>query len=278
MLATEQLDAIQRLQQTCEQHDGIELKLNWDMLKNRKGKAEDFFVWEEEELVAYLALYAFGSTVEVCGMVKPSERRKGHFTALWEEAQPAIAERGFQKVLLNAPGSSGSAKEWLAGQSCTYAFSEIHMQWNEQELDEEYTITMRLSEPHDKAFEVGLDAEAFSLTLADAEDYYNQRITREDECRYIIESDGKPVGKIRVARTDGESYISGFAISPELRGHGIGGQALRWAVQQEAPTGNTICLDVETQNANALKLYERIGFLRKQQQDYYEYALSKVPV
>ncbi|GKV69248.1 acetyltransferase [Sporosarcina sp. NCCP-2716] len=273
MLTSQQLHAIQQLQQTCEQHDGIELKLNWDMLKNREGTAEDFFVWQEEELVAYLALYAFGSTVEVCGMVKPSERRQGHFTALWKEAKAAVAERGFRKVLLNAPGASESAKGWLTGQPCTYEFSEFHMQWKEQALEEGYDITMRLSEPRDKPFEVALDAEAFSLTLADAEDYYDQRLTREDERRYIIETNGRPAGKIRVARADSKSYLSGFAISSALRGQGIGGQALRWAVQQEAPTGNAICLDVETRNANALKLYERIGFIRKQQQDYYELPL-----
>lgn len=275
MLTSQQLRAIQQLQQTCEQHDGIELKLNWDMLNNRKGTTEDFFVWQEGELAAYLALYAFGSTVEVCGMVKPSERRNGHFTALWKEAQPVIAAHGFRKVLLNAPGNSESAKGWLAGQPCTYEFSEFHMQWKKQELEEDYDITMRLSEPGDKSFEIALDAEAFFPSLADAEDYYEERHTKDGERRYVIESEGKPVGKIRITRTDGESYLSGFAISPELRGQGIGGQALRWAVQQEAPTGNTICLDVETRNANALKLYERIGFIRKQQQDYYEFDLSK---
>ncbi|WJY26281.1 GNAT family N-acetyltransferase [Sporosarcina trichiuri] len=273
MLTEEQLTAIRQLQEVCETHDGVEMKLNWDMLKSRKGDQEDFFIWKDGTLIAYLALYAFGSTVEVCGMVLPQERRHGHFTRLWEEAQEAIRAGGFRKVLLNAPGESRSAKGWLAGQPCSYSFSEFHMQWAEQPVGDNPGIAMRLSEPADKAFEVELDAEAFSLTAADAEHYYEERLARQDERRYIIEADGNPSGKIRVARSAGESYISGFAVASGLRGQGIGGEALRWILQHEAPTGNTICLDVETRNANALKLYERIGFERKQQQDYYEAAL-----
>lgn len=274
MLTTEQLTAIKQLQEECKKHDSVELKLNWDMLKSRSGGREDFFLWKDGTLIAYLALYAFGSTVEVCGMTAPAERRNGHFTRLWQDAQPVIEAGGFQKVLLNAPGDSESAKGWLAGQPCRYSFSEFHMQWSEQPVGDSPGITMRLSAPSDKAFEVELDAEAFSLTEADAEQYYETRLARQDESRYIIEADGIPAGKIRVARSDGESYISGFAVAPGLRGKGIGGQALRWVVQQEAPTGNKICLDVETRNANALKLYERIGFERKQQQDYYEADLQ----
>lgn len=274
MLTAQQLEGIQHLQHQCEQHDRIELKLNWDMLRDRKEESLDFFVWKEDILIAYLALYGFGSSVEVCGMVMPSERRNGHFTNLWMQAQQAIIEKGFTKVLFNAPGTSQSAKKWMDGQSCNYSFSEFHMQWQPKELADSKDIKLREATLEDKTFETELDAEAFFLSSEDAEAYYEQRLSSERERRYIIEIDGNAIGKIRVTRNPDESYLSGFAMLLGYRGKGYGGQALQWIVKQEQSTGNRILLDVETKNDNALKLYERIGFVQQERQDYYDVPIA----
>ena len=275
MLTSEQLKGIQHLQDQCEQHDNITLKLNWEMLRERQDDSLDFFMWKDDELIAYLALYGFGSTVEVCGMVKPEERRNGHFTTLWLQAQQAIQSKRFNKVLFNAPGTSESSKKWMAVQPCTYSFSEFHMHWKPKALAETAGVQLRESTPADKAFETALDAEAFSLSIEDAVSYYDERLSRERETRYIIEVDETPVGKIRVMRNQDESYLSGFAVLAECRGKGYGNQALQWIVKQELPTGNSIKLDVETQNDHALKLYERIGFVQQERQDYYEVLLAQ---
>ena len=132
MLKESQLIAIKQLQKECEKADGIQLKLNWEMLREREGRQMDFFHEENGELVAYLALFGFGSTVEVCGMVKPGERRKGHFTKLWQQASTPIEQYGFQTILLNSPSLSITAKEWLATQPYSYAFSEFQMRWSER--------------------------------------------------------------------------------------------------------------------------------------------------
>ncbi|WOV88372.1 GNAT family N-acetyltransferase [Sporosarcina oncorhynchi] len=275
MLSSKQLEGIRHLQNQCEQDDKIELKLNWEMLRERQDGSLDFFMWEDDELIAYLALYGFGSTVEVCGMVKPGERRKGHFTALWMQAQQAIQSKRFNKVLFNAPGTSESAKGWMAVRPCAYSFSEFHMHWKQNELAETVGVQLRQSTLEDKEFETALDAEAFSLSIEDAVSYYDERLSRERESRYIIEVDDTPVGKIRVMRNQEESYLSGFAVLAEYRGKGYGNQALQWIVKQELPTGNIIKLDVETQNDHALKLYERIGFVQQERQDYYEVPIAQ---
>ncbi|MCM3756209.1 GNAT family N-acetyltransferase [Sporosarcina aquimarina] len=276
MLTAQQIKGIQQLQQQCEQYETIELKLNWEMLQERKEGSLDFFIWKEDELIAYLALYGFGSTVEVCGMVKPQERRKGHFTKLWHKAQQVIEEKGFKKVLFNAPGTSESAKGWLTVQPCDYSFSEFHMHWHQKELLMTEDIVLREATPEDKAFETSLDADAFFFSIEDAESYYNERLSRVKERRYIIEVDKTPIGKIRVMRNLNESYLSGFAVRSEYRGKGYGGKALQWVVKKELPTGNIIKLDVETQNDHALKLYERIGFVQQERQDYFDVDMTRL--
>ena len=85
------------LQNACEKVDSIELKLNWEMLRQRVDQSMDFFYEENGELVAYLALYGFGSTVEVCGMVMPDERRNHYFSKLWREALLTIENTDSKK-------------------------------------------------------------------------------------------------------------------------------------------------------------------------------------
>ncbi|WP_318614060.1 GNAT family N-acetyltransferase [Sporosarcina sp. YIM B06819] len=269
MLTTEQLHAIEVLQKECEQADTIQLKLNWDMLRQRDDQSMDFFYEENGQLIAYLALYGFGSTVEVCGMVKPSKRRNHHFSTLWQQALQVIAEKGFRKIILNAPASSVSAKAWLATQHCTYTFSEFQMQWTQQALEASEDVVIRLALPTDAAFEIQLDVVAFNMSEEDARHHYEDVKDRTEEQRFIIVVDGTDVGKIRVSTIDGESYIYGFAILPEFQGKGYGGKALRNIVKQQHQAGYSIGLDVEAKNMHALRLYETIGFKTIQAQDYY---------
>ncbi|MFJ7934682.1 GNAT family N-acetyltransferase [Sporosarcina sp. NPDC096371] len=269
MLTNEQLHTIEVLQKECEQTDNIQLKLNWDMLRQRDDLSMDFFYEENGQLIAYLALYGFGSTVEVCGMVKPSARRKHHFSTLWLQALQVIQEKGFQKILLNTPDSSVTAKEWLATQSCTYDFSEFQMQWEQQLLEKSEDILIRQSLPSDVDFEVHLDVLAFNLSEDDARIHHEDIKDRTEEHRFIIVADGTDVGKIRVSKIDGEAYIYGFAISPEFQGKGYGGKTLRNIVKQLHEEGYSVGLDVEAKNMHALRLYENIGFKSIQAQDYY---------
>jgi ribosomal protein S18 acetylase RimI-like enzyme len=269
MLTDEQLTKIKMLQNECEQADSIQLKLNWEMLRQRDNLSMDFFHEENGELIAYLALYAFGSTVEVCGMVKPCKRRNRHFSNLWLMALQTIQEKGFKKILLNAPASSISAKEWLANQPCAYTFSEFQMLWEQRQLVESGDILLRKSQPEDSDFEIRLDVLAFNMTERDAR-LHNERVKNNpDEHHFIIEVDKKEIGKIRVSRTDGDAYIYGFAVLPEHQGQGYGGKALRNIVKIEHEAGCSVQLEVETKNDHALRLYQQIGFKTVQGQDYY---------
>ena len=107
----------------------------------------------------------------------------------------------------------------------------------------------------------------------DAREYVEILKEQNDNQRMIIEIDGKAVGKIRVSELDGEAWIYGFVIFPELRGQGIGRRALTKVVKMEEAKGLPIFLEVEAKNARALKLYESCGFKSYHSQDYYEFNM-----
>ncbi|WFD48550.1 N-terminal methionine N(alpha)-acetyltransferase NatC [Malassezia furfur] len=59
-------------------------------------------------------------------------------------------------------------------------------------------------------------------------------------------------------------YIAMLSVDPRWRGHGIGAQLIRRAVDDMVQGGAAeIVLETEVDNAAALRLYERLGFLRE---------------
>lgn len=271
MLTQKQLEDIKQLQQECEIHDPIQLKLNWEMLKNRPADTLDFFHYENDLLVAFLGLYPFGSTVEVCGMVHPKERRQGHFSTLFQEGMKTAKQMSFKKILLNAPASSREAKSFLVKQGATYGFSEHQMQWKEKYLNEVSGIHLRVADDSDLNMRIRLDVEAFGISNEDAEAMESRIDGDADNAMLMIDMQEETVGKIRVKRENEEAWIYGFSILPTHQGKGIGRKALQKVVKEQSEAGYSVHLEVEANNAHALKLYESIGFTVIHAQDYYTY-------
>ena len=272
MLATKQLDDIKQLQQEVEVYDVLELKLNWEMLRARNSDQLDFFYYENDELLAFIGLYPFGSTVEVTGMVKPAERRKGHFTKLFEEAMTSVHQSGYKTILLNASASAEAAKVFLAKQGAVYSFSEHQMRWESQRLSAPSGFTLRHSESIDLDMRIRLDVEAFDMTLEDAIAMESVISGERDRDMLMIDVNNETIGKVWVQREAGEAWIYGFSILPEHQGKGIGRKVLQQIVKQQSEAGYSVHLDVETENAHALGLYEAVGFVVTHAQDYYTYV------
>ncbi|KSU83128.1 Ribosomal protein S18 acetylase RimI [Fictibacillus enclensis] len=269
----QQLSEIKKLQQQCQAEENLQLKLNWDMLEQRDGnRKEDFFHYEEGELCAFLGIYGFGSKAELCGMVLPTCRRKGIFTKLLTEAIE-VAKQEYDEILLNTPANSTSGLAFLKQVPCGYAFSEHQMKWQEKVVEASHDVSLRPTRPTDLEFVMQLDVECFGFSLSKAQEY-NQRIKNEKgQDRYVIEKNGKAAGKVRVAAAAGEAWIYGFAVTPAEQGKGIGRSVLNSLISLEQSKGHSLFLEVETQNAHALKLYESCGFTSYNTQDYYRLSL-----
>ncbi|MDN4526146.1 GNAT family N-acetyltransferase [Fictibacillus fluitans] len=269
----QQLSELKNLQHQCETAEDLQLKLNWDMLELRNGNSkENFFHYEEGKLCAFLGIYGFGSKAELCGMVLPAYRRRGIFSQLLKKAiQHAKLE--YEEILLNTPENSSSGQAFLKQVPCLYAFSEHQMKWQGSADEASNDISLRISSPSDQEFEMQLDVECFGFSPSKAKEH-NQRIKNEKGLnRYVIEKDGKPVGKVRVAAEGGEAWIYGFAVTPAEQGKGIGRSTLKSLISQEQSKGHSLSLDVEADNSNALKLYESCGFTSYCTQDYYRFSL-----
>jgi ribosomal protein S18 acetylase RimI-like enzyme len=271
VLSSKQLDEIRLLQKRCEDAEGFQLKLNWDMLRSRQENVQnDFLHYENEKLIGFIGLYGFGNKVELCGMVDPEFRRKGIFSQLFSSALAEMAPRKYRQVLLNAPASSVSAKGFLQTIPNEYSITEYQMKWNGSQIGDVKGVGLRPSTTNDVNLEVRLDVECFGFMEDEAKEYNNQIKKEGTNKFYTIEAEDVAVGKVRLDHTNGEAWIYGFAVLPSYQGKGIGRKALTKIISQEHQAGFSIFLEVEAKNAHALGLYESCGFRTYHAQDYYE--------
>jgi ribosomal protein S18 acetylase RimI-like enzyme len=95
---------------------------------------------------------------------------------------------------------------------------------------------------------------------------------------YLAAQDGRPVGVIQSAVSDGRAFIIHFAVRPEMQGQGIGRQMLMAIVRGLQNSGSQwITIEVETENRNALSLYQRCGFVTVNATDYELLELPRIP-
>lgn len=75
---------------------------------------------------------------------------------------------------------------------------------------------------------------------------------------------GTVVGKLQEHKKGSlRGYIGMLAVDPVHRGNGIGTQLVRFLVEEmQKKFAQEIVLETEITNANALKLYEKLGFFR----------------
>jgi ribosomal protein S18 acetylase RimI-like enzyme len=273
MLTSKQLQDIKNLQIVCEKHEDINLKLNWDMLKNRTNNLDDFLLYKEDQLIGFLGLYGFGETYELCGMIHPDYRKQQLFQELFQKATQSLRSRSVQKLLLNSPGSSASGKEFIEKIKASYDFTEYEMKWNKKRLSLiDSDLQLRNASEKDIETIIDLDVKCFHVVRSDAESY-TKRLLESGEGNLMIVYKGATVGKIRIQRVDNRSFIYGFAIHPSNQGKGIGRNALSQVVMKESEWTSDIYLDVAATNRNAIKLYESSGFQIFYSQDYYQFSL-----
>jgi ribosomal protein S18 acetylase RimI-like enzyme len=86
----------------------------------------------------------------------------------------------------------------------------------------------------------------------------------------VIEVQGRPVGRLYLARLMDEIRVVDIALLPAARGQGIGTALLRGVLGEAEGKGLVVRLHVEAWNP-AMRLYQRLGFRRLETRGIYEF-------
>jgi ribosomal protein S18 acetylase RimI-like enzyme len=275
-LTADEQKEIRALAEICNAHDGIELKLNYEMLTRRaENETNDYLFYNEAgELIGYLALYGFGGTeVEISGMVHPDHRREGLFRRLYDAAVPEIERRGYTSVLFIVCEESKSGKAFADSLATAYHHSEYLMRMEEPILQAQvHDVQIRRSLVEEIPFLARVMTQAFGLPEEEEARNMSRLIGNDSRRGYTILVGDEPIGRIGLDQADErETFIYGFCVTPEHQGKGYGRQALSQAIELSLAEGRPeVALEVATENRNALRLYESCGFKVIGGYDYYQ--------
>jgi RimJ/RimL family protein N-acetyltransferase len=101
--------------------------------------------------------------------------------------------------------------------------------------------------------------EAFLRQQFDAQDHH-YRTNYSGATLDIVMLDRAPIGRLYIARWPSEIRIMDIALTPELRGAGVGTRLLRAVIAEADEARKKVSIHVERFNP-ALRLYERLGFV-----------------
>ena len=85
---------------------------------------------------------------------------------------------------------------------------------------------------------------------------------------HIILADERAVGRLYVARLKEQIRIADITLLPEARGRGIGTRILKDLMAEAAREAKPVRIYVESFNPS-LRLFERLGFSKTSEQDFY---------
>lgn len=268
----DELDTVRELVARCNQYEQIDIKINWELLEDRKGDTiSDFLFFQDGALVGYASLDGMNREFELTGLVHPDYRRRGIFRGLYTAAIDEAQHRGAQRVLLVCERASASGQAFVATTGAPYDNSEYRMvrdaaagppatsavQLRQVDLGEIELLTELQARSFDETEEAARAMQLYHLA--------------EPECRvYIALLDGEPIGKIEAIVEDQGAYIRAFGVLPERRGRGYGRQTLSALIGMMLDEGRAnLVLEVATENRNALGVYQSCGFQETTVYDYF---------
>lgn len=270
---------IRELETICNRAEGINVKLNWDMMKMREpGKVSDFCFYDQGQLVGYMPLDGFGDQFEITCIVHPDYRRRGIFKSLFAAARDEVRQRQAARLLLVNYRNSQSGNAAVKALGVPYYNSEYHMEVSASALPALPASQINLVEVN--AVNVADLSRSLANTFGAGE--WNTEAAlladqrRKDGSYFLAELDGQLIGQIGVVTGEDDVYIRAVGIAPAWRGKGYGRQLLSAIVKRMRDAGyQQFALDVETKNENALSLYQSCGFRQSNVYDYYALPLNR---
>lgn len=289
--------AINELAAICSKYDGTALKLELDyklaLAKEKERTAgladiNELMYFDGEKLIGYIGIGCFGgsgSMPEINGMVHPDYRGQGVFTTMHQWTVLELRRRGKKTALLLCDGAKQAGKQFIQALGAKHEHSEYEMYVrHEGEKKAVPPITLRKASNSDAKEIARQNAIYFGdehSVSKDGEDAAPQRgmmMPEEEEKRgmtmYLAYADGEIAGKVHAQISGGIGGIYGLGVLPEFRGRGLGRAILVAGVEKLKEMGAIeIMLQVVTENANALHLYESCGFEVTSIMEYYELSV-----
>lgn len=286
-LSTQQVSQVRAFASICEAGDGysMEARLDLGTLETRsEGSVSDVLWYESGQLVGFAGMNSYGdpSEVEASILVHPKFRRRGLGRAIARAVMRECQKRGVSRLLFVVPQESREGAAFVRTVGTRHSHSEYTMDLDVTRIPSleraPDPVELRPAGAEDVPIMAAIVASAFAEPTQEEEQALVRLMKDSTRITYLATQDGRPVGVIQSAVSDGRAFVVHFAVRPEMQGKGIGRQMLLAIVHGLQNSGSQwITIEVETDNRNALSLYERCGFVTVNATDYELLELPRIP-
>lgn len=277
-LTEEQKKQIQNLEVVCYEKESLENHLFLSNELNFDKKIPVFYMaYEGEQLIGFLTLFIpTVEEAEISAIVHPDYQRKGIFTRLVKEARNIIEKNKITSCLYVAETKSKSANKVLERWKISEKVrSEYRMKLNIEKFQQakrnikQENISVRNISPENVYIYLDIDSTVFGERRNS--EYAETIMTSKLRKGYVFYREGIAIGTVSIGlETEGEAFLYGVAIVEQERGKGYGKLLMEKACEIGLEYGNTIWLDVDSENPVAFQLYQKMGFEITFQVDYYK--------
>lgn len=264
--------SIHELLNVCNQYDGWDFLLQIEEIPSVPGNG--LLAYQQETLVG--VVYLLGDMeIELLGCVHPQHRRNGIGRSLLDAARASCRQLGKERLLLITHADLPSGEAFAKAVGGHYTFSEYCLVFSGAHLRKPAAshdgLQFRQAEQTEASQVASIAAQAFGDSFADQFAWIEKEIKKPQRRFFLIWLHGEPIGTISVVSVGAERIdITTFGILPLHRGRGYGRSILgQIADLLLAENWSQITINVETQNRNALALYESSGFQQAEVEHYY---------
>ncbi|UUV24893.1 MULTISPECIES: GNAT family N-acetyltransferase [Lysinibacillus] len=208
-------------------------------------------------------------TYEWSLVVTPAYRQKGIGTVLVEGIQVGLKERGAEGQLAVVIDGSPYGHTFIENKGFTYSFSETTLETKAEPVTLRDDINIQAYNG-EQAELITIYCEAFGDLPEESEELIAFNTSTNGRELWIAYRDGAVVGTVTTAKENEIQWVTALAVHPNCEGQGIGTALLSFSKDYASKVGAAfVMLDVEVDNKKALSVYEKAGFMKAQQIDYY---------
>lgn len=275
-LDQETYEEIQALCKVAAECDGLLYNnvMNLPISKSYDSRGFYVLVYDDDknELVgAGTAIDLMGlNTYEWSLLVAPMYRQLGIGAAIFNVLREGMEMRESEGELAVMMQGSHFGSDFLQRNGYLFSFSEATLEAHAEVLDGDSELLVRPFMQKDTEALVSIFSEAFGDMREESLELIAFNTTTEGLKLWTVELDGEVVATVTTRKEGEVQWISAFAVAPSMQGRGIGTQLLNWVKDYAVRNGEkTILLDVEIENSSALRVYEKAGFMKSSQMDYF---------
>lgn len=208
-------------------------------------------------------------TYEWSLVVTPAYRQKGIGTALVKVLQAGLEERGAEGQLAVVIDGSPYGHTFIEKFGYSYSFSEATLETKAEpvELRDDIQIAPYAGEQTEL---IAIYSDAFGDLPSESEELIAFNTSTHGRKLWVAHKDDHVVGTVTTAEENEIQWVTALAVHPQYQGQGIGTALLSFSKDYASKqSAKFVMLDVEIENRKALSVYEKAGFMKAQQLDYY---------